>query len=94
MKNQNKTSMAKAMGPSEITGPSWLSGLRTDVPAEPPSHRPYGNHQVMIYLFINHKILSYVFLSFRCYIFSPQSNTAIIGLKTKPIRKSSDNDIL
>ena len=34
MKNQNKTSMAKAMGPSEIMVPSWLSGPRTDVPTE------------------------------------------------------------
>ena len=36
---KNKTSMAKAMGPSQ--GSSWISGPWTDVPAEPPSHRAW-----------------------------------------------------
>jgi len=40
-KNQNKTSMAKALGPfRDSQAPSWQSGSQTDVPAEPPSHRP------------------------------------------------------
>ena len=40
-KNQNKTSMVKAMGPfRDSQAPSWLFGSRTDVPTEPLSHRP------------------------------------------------------
>ena len=40
-KNQNKTSMVKAMGPfRDSRASSWLPGPRTDVPTEPPSHRP------------------------------------------------------
>ena len=36
-KNQNKMSMAKVMRPFRNSqSPSWLSGPRTDVPAEPP----------------------------------------------------------
>ena len=34
--------MAKATGPfRDLQAPSWLTGLRTDVPAEPPSHRAW-----------------------------------------------------
>ena len=37
--NQNKTSMAKAMGSfRDSRAPYWLSGSRTDVPAEPGAH--------------------------------------------------------
>ena len=37
MKNLNKMSMAKAMGPFRDSGaPSWLSVTQTDVPAKPP----------------------------------------------------------
>jgi len=33
--------MDKAMGPlRDLRTPYWLSGFRTDVPAEPPSQRP------------------------------------------------------
>ena len=33
--------MAKAIWPfRDYHAPSWVSWLRTDVPAEPPSHRP------------------------------------------------------
>jgi hypothetical protein len=42
-KNQNKISMAKAMGPfRDSYASSWFSGYRTDVPAEQsptPGHR-------------------------------------------------------
>jgi hypothetical protein len=37
-----KTSMAKHMGSiRDLQALSWLSGPRTDVPAEPPSHGPF-----------------------------------------------------
>ena len=40
-KNQNKASMAKAMGPfRDSQAPSWFSGHLSDVPTEIPSHRP------------------------------------------------------
>ena len=40
-KNQNKISMAKALGLfRDSQAPSWVSGPRTNVPAEPSSHRP------------------------------------------------------
>ena len=39
-------------------------------------------------------MLSYVFMyAFAFRSFSLQANTAIIGRKTRPMRKSSDNDI-
>ena len=42
-KNQNKTSMAKAKGPfRDSQAPSRLSGPRTDVPTELPSHRAWS----------------------------------------------------
>jgi hypothetical protein len=41
IKNLNKTSMVKDIGPfRDSQAPSWLSGPQTDVPTEPPSHRP------------------------------------------------------
>ena len=41
MKNPNKTSLATAIGTfRDSRAPSWLSGLRTDIPTEPPSHGP------------------------------------------------------
>jgi hypothetical protein len=41
-KYQNKPFMAKTMGPFRyLQAPPWLSGPRTDVPAELPSHRPW-----------------------------------------------------
>ena len=43
--------MAKAMGPfRDLYAPSCLSGPRTDVPAEPPSHRPCISHDVRVVL--------------------------------------------
>jgi hypothetical protein len=40
-KNQNKTSMAKAIWPfRDLHAPYYVSGPRTDVPTEPSSHRP------------------------------------------------------
>jgi hypothetical protein len=43
-KNQNKMTMAKVMGPFKNSqSPSWLSGPRTDVPAEPPLIGPTLN---------------------------------------------------
>jgi hypothetical protein len=43
-KNQNKTSIAKAMGSfRDSQVPSWLSGPQTDVPAEPPVIGPARN---------------------------------------------------
>jgi hypothetical protein len=41
-KNQNKMSMAKVMGLFR-NSPTWLSGPRTDVPAEPPLIGPTLN---------------------------------------------------
>jgi len=41
MKNQNKMTMVKAKGPFKDSGAHyWLTGTRTDVSSEPPSHRP------------------------------------------------------
>jgi hypothetical protein len=40
-KNQNKTSMAKAIWHFRVLhAPYYVSGPRTDVPTEPSSHRP------------------------------------------------------
>lgn len=51
-KNQNKTSMAKAMGPFRYSQtPSWFLGPRTNVPTEPPYHRTWsGVTEEAIYL--------------------------------------------
>ena len=44
-KNQNKTYMVKAMGPvRDSRPPFWLCGPRTNIPAEPPSHRACQLH--------------------------------------------------
>jgi hypothetical protein len=73
MKNLNKMSMAKAMGPFRDSGaPSWLSVTQTDSLNNPP-------YRILIY-FLKKKIsnavsLLQVLTKYKCILYRPQSTT-------------------